>query len=119
MRREAKRCVHVSRRRGRRAQGDLVCQPNPLVNPAAFQVIIVELDGHDMKKDYEVHKVISHAGRMQPFKSMGYSESQERNPTAVNIARSGIYMKQKLMIDYVKVASWFNLFSSPDHARKP
>lgn len=89
------------------------------VNPAAFQVIIVELDGHDMKKDYEVHKVISHAGLVQPFKSMGYSENQERNPTAVNIARSGIYMKEKLMTDYVKAASWFNLFSSPDHAREP
>ena len=91
------------------------------VNPAAFQVIIVELDGHDMKKDYEVHKIMTHAGLMQPFKSMGYSENQERNPTAVNIARSGIYMKEKLMTDYVKAASWFNLFgsSSPDRAREP
>lgn len=89
------------------------------VNPAAFQVIIVELDGHDMIKDFEVHKVITHAGLMQPFKSMGCSENQDRNPTAVNIARSGIYMKEKLVTDYVKAALWFNLFSSPDHAYEP
>ena len=113
-------CLSTSRAPSTRI-GDLVCQPSPLVNPAAFQVIIVELDGHDMKKDYEVHKVISRAGLVQPFKSMGYSENQERNPTAVNIARSGIYMKEKLMTDYVKAASWFNLFgsSSPDRAREP
>ena len=89
------------------------------VNPAAFQVIIVELDGNDMLKDFEVHKIITHAGLMQPFKSMGYSENQDRNPTAVNIARSGIYMKEKLVTDYVKAALWFNLFSSPDHAYEP
>ena len=89
------------------------------VNPAAFQVIIVELDGHDMKKDFRVHKAITHTGLMQPFKSMGYSQKQDRSPTAVNIAGSGIYMQEKLVTDYVKAASWFNVFPSPGHAREP
>ncbi len=66
------------------------------VNPAAFQVIIVELDGHDLKKDQEVHKAITHAGLSQPFKSMA---------TAVNIKRSGIYMKEKLMAEYAKLVA--------------
>ena len=75
------------------------------VNPAAFQVIIVELDGHDMKKDYAVHQAMTHAGLMQPFKSMAYKKNRNSSPTAINIARSGIYMKEKLMAEYVKLVA--------------
>ena len=75
------------------------------VNPAAFQVILVELDGHDMKKDHEVHRAITRAGLMQPFKSMGKGRNQ---PPALTVARSGVYMKEKLMAEYVKLASGGN-----------
>lgn len=71
--------------------------------PSMFQVIMVEMDGHDMVKDFEVHKEITTAGLVEPFKSMSALQGEGVPP--MGVPRSGLYLQYALMADYVKAAS--------------
>lgn len=73
------------------------------VDPSVFEVVLVELDGHDTAKDLVVHQRLIGAGLLPPFASMGRAPG-DGAPTKFAVPRSGVYVNARngFLAEYVR-----------------
>ena len=70
------------------------------VEPKAFRAILVEMDGHDPRKDYEVHRTIIQAGLLPPFRSLCREAHCGGKPVRMEVASNEIYLSPGVMSEH-------------------
>ncbi len=71
------------------------------VDPNAFRTILVEMDGHDPSKDYQVHKTIVDAGLMPPFRSLCREARCGGKPVRMEVGNNEVYVAPSVMAELV------------------
>ena len=72
------------------------------VNPLDFAAILVEFDGHQVDKDFGVHRIMQRAGLFAPFRSMGCRKKHcGGEPQAIDMGGNEVYLSPEVMEEYV------------------
>jgi len=75
------------------------------VDPTVFGAILIEVSGHDVRKDFRVHRLVQRAGMLAPFGSMGCRKKHCGGaPQPLYIGGNDVYLAPSVMDAYVERA---------------